>query len=113
MIEIPIDTGDASCVTLSCNVAGVSLSVRLIWNERDSRWHADFESSEGTNNGIRLVEGSPLLASGNRCLPEGDLMVLATANVFAGVLGYSNLGTDYALVWVSDDEISELMTEES
>ena len=108
MIEIPVDTKGGSSVLLSCNVGGVSLSVRLLWNERDGHWFADLESSEGKNAGIRLVPGTPLLSSGNRVLAGGDIAVLATPNVFAGELGYGNLGTDYALMFVSDDDIAEL-----
>lgn len=107
MVEIPITTGGGNPVTLSCNVGGVSLSVRLLWNGRDGHWFADFESSEGRNYGIRLVPLSPLLGVANACLPEGDLVLLPEQpDPFAPEsVTFDNLGEAFRLHYVDSDDI--------
>lgn len=106
MVEIPIDTDGSAYVTQSVNVGGVSLSMRLLWNGRDSAWYADFESADGKNNGIKFVVNTPLLAHKNRVLKEGDLVIVQTVTVDDAVLGFGNLGTEFSLMYMTKEEMA-------
>ena len=108
MVAIPTTTGGGNPVTLSCNVGGVSLSDRLLWNGRDGPWFADFESSEGRNYGIRLVPLSPLLGVANGCLPGGDLVLLPeqSAPFAPESVTFDNLGTAFRLHYVDSDDVA-------
>lgn len=104
MIEIPINKDGGAWRTLSVNISGVSLSIRLLWNNRDSAWYADLESVDGKNNGIKLVTNTPLLNSKNRCLDGGDLVILKRVLDCNDPLGFENLGSDYTLNYVDEKE---------
>lgn len=109
MVEIPINTDGSSYVTQSVNVGGVSLSMRLLWNGRDSAWYADFESADGKNNGVKLVVNTPLLGNKNRCLVEGDLVLLQSVTDDGHDLGFDNLGTEFSLIYMTKEEVTELL----
>ena len=112
MIEIPINKDGGAWRTLSVNISGVSLSIRLLWNSRDSAWYADLESVDGKNNGIKLVTNTPLLNSKNRFLNGGDLVILKSVLDCNDPLGFENLGSDYTLNYVDEKEkeyISKLL----
>lgn len=104
MIEIPLKKDGSAWRTLSVNLSGVSLSIRLLWNNRDQHWFADFESVDGKNNGIRLVINTPLLGQKNHCLKGGDIIVLKKTLDCNDVLGFENLGGDYTLNYIDDNE---------
>lgn len=108
MIEIPINSNGGAWRTLSVNISGVSLSIRLLWNNRDGHWFADLESVDGKNNGIRLVTNTPLLAHRNQCLKGGDLVVLKKEISLKKPLGFDNLGDGYALYYIEDSETEYL-----
>jgi len=104
MYRIPTETGGGAYLAESVNLGGVSLSIRLLWNDRDGHWFADFESVNGKNCGIRLVPGSLLLASSNRVVPDGDLAVLRVVSDGSDALGFGNLGTEWALFYVDSGD---------
>lgn len=110
MIEIPLKAGGSALRTLSVNISGVSLAIRLYWNDRDERWYADLESVDGKNNGVKLVTNTPLLAHKNRCLDGGDLVVLKSTLDTKDPLGFENLGSEYKLYYVDDDECKYLVS---
>lgn len=110
MMEIPINKDGGAWRTLSVNLSGVSLSIRLLWNSRDGHWFADFESVDGQNNGIRLVTNTPLLAYRNRCLNGGDLVVLKKTLDCKDPLGFDNMGSDYTLNYIDGDETRKLIS---
>jgi hypothetical protein len=110
MLEIPINKDGGAWRTLSVNLSGVSLSIRLLWNSRDGHWFADFESVDGKNNGIRLVTNTPLLAYKNRCLKGGDLVVLKKTLDCKDPLGFDNLGSDYTLNYIENVEKEYLLS---
>ncbi len=107
MVEIPIDTNGVAYMTESVNVGGVSLSIRLLWNSRDQQWFADFESVDGKNNGIRLVVNTPLLAYKNRCLKEGDLVVIQSITGASAELGFKNLGKEFSMLYLTKAEVKQ------
>lgn len=116
MIEIPLKAGGSAQRTLSVNISGVSLAIRLYWNDRDGSWYADLESVDGKNNGIKLVTNTPLLANKNRCINGGDLVVLKSTLDTKDPLGFENLGSEYTLNYIDDDErkyLVSLLTGES
>ncbi len=100
MYRIPTETGGGAYLAESVNLGGVSVAIRLLWNERDGRWFADFESVHGKNCGVRLVPGSRLLASSNRAAPGGDFAVLRLVSDGASAPGFSSLGTEWGLFYV-------------
>lgn len=108
MLQIPISTGGGNHIAETVNVGGTGLAIRLLWNERDGHWFADFESSLGKNFGIRIIPESPLLKSSNRVLPEGDLVLLRNEASGTEQPGYSNLGTEWGLYYV-DGEDAEML----
>ena len=110
MIEIPLKAGGSALRTLSVNISGVSLAIRLYWNDRDQSWYADLESVDGKNNGVKLVTNTPLLASKNRCLNGGDLVVLKSTLDTKDPLGFDNLGSEYTLNYVDDEESKYLIS---
>lgn len=110
MMEIPINKDGGAWRTLSVNLSGVSLSIRLLWNSRDGHWFADFESVDGKNNGIRLVTNTPLLAYRNRCLKGGDLVVLKKTLDCKDPLGFGNMGSDYTLNYIDGEETRKLIS---
>lgn len=109
MIEIPLNKDAGAWRTLSVNISGVSLAIRLLWNSRDGHWFADFESVDGKNNGIRLVVNTPLLHHKNRCLKGGDIVVLKKTLSCDDPLGFDNLGGDYTLNYLDDAECERLV----
>lgn len=109
MVEIPIDTNGVAYMTESVNVGGVSLSIRLLWNGRDSRWYADFESVDGKNDGIALVVNTPLLAHKNRCLVDGDLVIVQSVTGIKATLGFDNLGKEFSLVYLTKAEVADFV----
>lgn len=109
MIEIPLKSEGSALRTLSVNISGVSLSIRLQWNTRDGHWFADLESVDGKNNGVRLVVGAPLLNSKNRCLKGGDLVVIRNKLASTEPLGFDNLGSDYTINYINDEEREQLL----
>lgn len=110
MIEIPLKNDGSAWRTLSVNLSGVSLSIRLLWNSRDGHWFADFESADGKNCGVRLVTNTPLLAYKNRCLKGGDLVVLKKTLDCNDQLGFKNLGGDYTLNYIDNSEREYLLS---
>ena len=108
MLEIPIENPSPE-FTESVNVGDVSLSMRFLWNERDSHWYVDFESVDGKNNGIRLVVNTPLLAFKNKCLLAGDIVVLQTTTDTIKELGFDNLGTDFSLFYFTSGELEQYL----
>lgn len=100
MYRIPTETGGGAYLAESVNLDGVSVAIRLLWNERDGRWFADFESVHGKNCGVRLVPGSRLLASSNRAAPGGDFAVLRLVSDGASAPGFEGLGTEWGLFYV-------------
>ena len=108
MIEIPLNKDGGAWRTLSVNISGVSLSIRILWNGRDAHWFADLESVDGKNRGIRLVVNTPLLAYKNRCLKGGDLVVLKKRLDCRDPLGFDNLGSDYTLNYIDESEREHL-----
>lgn len=107
MVEIPIDTNGVAYMTESVNVGGVSLSIRLLWNSRDRHWYADFESVDGKNDGVRLVANTPLLAYRNRCLKEGDLVIVQSLTGASAELGFRNLGKEFSMLYLTRDEVRQ------
>lgn len=110
MIEIPLKNDGSAWRTLSVNLSGVSLSIRLLWNSRDGHWFADFESADGKNCGVRIVTNTPLLAYKNRCLKGGDLVVLKKTLDCNDPLGFKNLGGDYTLNYIDNSEREYLLS---
>lgn len=110
MIEIPLKPNGSAWRTLSVNISGVSLAIRLLWNGRDGHWFADLESVDGRNNGIRLVTNTPLLNTKNRCLKGGDLVVLKKEISSGEELGFENLGRVYTLNYIDDSEKAYLLS---
>lgn len=110
MIEIPLKKEGGAWRTLSVNLSGVSLSIRLLWNSRDGHWFADFESVDGKNSGIRIVTNTPLLSYKNRCLKGGDLVVLKKTLDCKEPLGFNNLGGDYTLNYIDESEREYLLS---
>lgn len=108
MYRIPTETGGGAYLAESVNLGGVSIAIRLLWNERDGHWFADFESVRGKNSGVRLVPGSRLLASSNRVLPGGDFAVLRVVSDGASPVGFSNLGTEWGLFYVEPGDAETL-----
>lgn len=108
MLVIPIEN-PTPYFTESVNVGDVSLSMRFMWNERDNHWYVDLESVDGKNNGVRVVTNTPLLAGKNRCLVNGDLIVLQNTTDEIKELGYENLGTDFLLFYMSNGELEQYM----
>lgn len=108
MIEIPMQGNDGAWRSLSVNISGVSLSIGLLWNSRDSHWFAELESVDGKNNGVKLVVNTPLLSYKNKCLKGGDLVVLKKELDCRDPLGFKNLGEGYALYYVEDSELDYL-----
>ena len=109
MIEIPLKSEGSALRTLSVNISEVSLSIRIQWNSRDMHWFADLESVDGKNNGVRLVVGAPLLNAKNRCLKGGDLVVIKNKLATTEPLGFDNLGSDYTLNYINDEEREHLL----
>lgn len=105
MIEIPINTKGKAYLTLSCNVGRNSVSFRLLWNERDGAWYCDFESSEGANNGVRLVVNSRLLRSKNHVSTGGDFVILKSEISSTESLGFKNLGDVYRLYYLNQEDL--------
>ena len=106
MVEIPIENPTPE-FTESVNVGDVSLSMRFMWNDRDQHWFVDFESVDGKNNGIRLVVNTPLLSTKNRCLLGGDLVMMQTVTDEAKTLGFDNLGKDFSMFYLTNDEVAQ------
>lgn len=109
MVEIPIETNGVAYMTESVNVGGVSLSIRLLWNNRDSRWYADFESADGKNNGVAFVVNTPLLGAKNKCLVDGDLVIVQSVTGVKSTLGFDNLGREFSLVYLTKSEVEEFL----
>lgn len=110
MIEIPLKPNGGAWRTLSVNISGVSLSIRLLWNGRDGHWFADLESVDGKNNGVRLVTNTPLLNTKNHCLKGGDLVVLKKELSSDEALGFENLGGVYTLNYIDETERDYLLS---
>ena len=110
MIEIPLKKEGGAWRTLSVNLSGVSLSIRLLWNSRDGHWFADVESVDGKKSGIRIVTNTPLLSYKNRCLNGGDLVVLKKTLDCKEPLGFNNLGGDYTLNYIDESEREYLLS---
>ena len=107
MIEIPLNKDGGAWRTLSVNISVVSLSIRLLWNGRDAHWFADLESVDGKNRGIRLVVNTPLLAYKNRCLKEGDLVVIQSITGASAELGFKNLGKEFSMLYLTKAEVKQ------
>lgn len=108
MYSIPLSTNGGGYFTASVNLEGRSLAMRFLWNERDAHWFADFENATGRNAGIRVVPLSPLLAGANRVLGAGDLVVLPLQSSGASSLGFGNLGTEWGLYYVTEEDAGTL-----
>ena len=107
MITIPVETSISSYFTQSVNLGEVMCSFRFLWNLRDERWYCDFSSSEGRNDGVRIVENTPLLGDRNRIGADGDFRVLKANKSAGDRITYDNFGKDYILVWATASEWEE------
>ena len=107
MVIIPIDTRQSSHIMMSVNLGEFTCRFRLLWNERDGYWYCDFQSSNGNNDGVRLVEETPLLGDKNRLGYDGDFRVLKAVKTAEDHISYENLGKDYSLVFATSAEWEE------
>lgn len=114
MLRIPLDTKGTAYLTQTVNVGGVSLSIRLLWNERDGAWYVDFESVNGKNAGVKVVPYSLLLDASNRVLSPGEGIVilkdeLSSENEIDDSgnenVGFDKLGSVYGMYHVTEGDI--------
>lgn len=114
MLRIPLDTKGTAYLTQTVNVGGVSLSIRLLWNERDGAWYVDFESVNGKNSGVKVVPYSLLLDASNRVLSPGEGIVilkdeLSSENEIDDSgnenVGFDKLGSVYGMYHVTEGDI--------
>lgn len=114
MLRIPLDTKGTAYLTQTVNVGGVSLSIRLLWNERDGAWYVDFESVNGKNSGVKVVPYSLLLDASNRVLSPGEGIVILKDELSAEnelddsgneIVGFDRLGSVYGMYHVTEGDI--------
>lgn len=107
MITIPIDTSRSSHFTLSVNLDEIVCNFRFLWNLRDECWYCDFSSSNGQNNGVRIVRETGLLGNRSNLGADGDFRVLKVNRTAKDHITYDNFGSDYILVWATSAEWEE------
>lgn len=114
MLRIPLDAKGTAYLTQTVNVGGVSLSIRLLWNERDGAWYVDFESVNGKNSGVKVVPYSLLLDASNRVLSPGEGIVILKDELSAEnelddsgneIVGFDRLGSVYGMYHVTEGDI--------
>lgn len=114
MLRIPLDTKGTAYLTQTVNVGGVSLSIRILWNERDGAWYVDFESVNGKNSGVKVVPYSLLLDASNMVLSPGEGIVILKDELSAEnelddsgneIVGFDRLGSVYGMYHVTEGDI--------
>lgn len=101
---IPFTPSVSSRQNFSVNLGELVCNFTLSWNQRVDAWFCDFETTTGANYSVRLVENSPLLGAVNRTGLKGDFRVLKFNNLAKDSITYDNFGTDWKLVFLTDEE---------
>lgn len=109
MLYIPIDTKGAAGVKQRVNIDGVTVAMRIYWNEKDAHWFLDLESADGKRNGVRCVPSSRLLGSLNPVIASGDFAILKDDQSDDAGLVFDNMGTTYGLYYVTAAESAQLV----
>lgn len=110
--EIPLDTypDQEFSITVEVNDMNIPLIMRLRYNTEGDFWHMDVSdgvTGEMLISNIPLVTGEYPAADILRQFEHigiGQAVVLAVTDNTAGEIpGLSDLGTDFVLLWGSDD----------
>lgn len=101
---IPFNPSISSRQNFSVNLGELVCEFSMSWNQRVDAWFCDFVTTSGANYSVRLVESSPLLGKVNRTGLKGDFRVLKFNSLGPDSISYDNLGTDWQLVFMTDEE---------
>lgn len=101
---IPFSPTISSRQVFNVNLGELVCEFRMAWNSRVNSWFCDFKTSTGENNSVRLVENSPLLGTLNGTGLAGDFRVLKFNKLCEDPITYDNLGSDWRLVFGTNDE---------
>lgn len=101
---IPFSPSISSRQVFNVNLGELVCEFRMAWNSRVNSWFCDFKTSTGENNSVRLVENSPLLGTLNGTGLSGDFRVLKFNKLCEDPITYDNLGSDWRLVFGTNDE---------
>ena len=104
---IPFTPSVSSKQNFSVNLGELVCDFTLSWNQRVEAWYCDFVTTTGANYSVRLVETSHLLGKVNRTGLKGDFRVIKFNRLGPDSITYDNLGTDWKLVFGTDDEWEE------
>lgn len=110
MIEIPVFQNISSSFQQEITLGDRVLLLTLSWNTRSEAWYLIYEDIETGVNlfSIKLVENWLLLRQYKATIPNesGDFIVLRN-NAESDIITYDNLGTEFILYYVTDDEGDE------
>lgn len=82
------------------------LTIRLLWNVRESCWHMDVKNNTSELYGIKLVPGVPLLHGLGATSPvTGDFIVFPVDSRNTQSITYDGLGSDWVLYYITPDEV--------
>lgn len=101
---IPFNPKISSKPVFSVNLGDLVCEFSFSFNERVQAWFCDFVTTSGANYSVRLVEWSPLLGKINRTGLDGDFRVLKYNKLGLDTITYDNFGTDWKLVFLTEEE---------
>lgn len=104
---VPFTPSISSIQSFSVNLGELVCDFTLSWNVRSERWFCDFSTSSGHNLSVKLVESSSLLGIKNRTGLDGDFRVILVNSSCVEGITYDNFGTDWVLVYGTNEEWRE------
>jgi len=95
--------------TMTMDLGNNTYTIRMNWNTRSERWHMDiYDNLGGAINGIKVVEYWPLTKNHrSQIAMDGDIVVMRAVE-YPKPLAYDSFNSDYNLVYLTSDEITEL-----
>lgn len=107
MASVIIPTTPYPDTTLRVQLGGLPYTLRLLWSERCSAWHANIAAGDGTPilYGVRLVIGMPLLYRFRYlAVPPGELWFLDSRDM-GGPPTLEDMGARFKLYYVDETGI--------
>ncbi|ODN41182.1 phage baseplate plug family protein [Piscirickettsia litoralis] len=108
MIEIPLSSKLPN-YTQTTSLEGTAYKFDVRWNTRDETWRISIADTDGNAilSGLKLLPYSPLIQRYKLTnFISGELVGINTANQYEPPTR-NNLGTDFKLFYLTQDEINE------
>jgi hypothetical protein len=103
-VVVPFKPNSSAYQVFKVNIGGSVVSLRVLWNSRDSAWYMDIDSPVNSVRSLKLVSLAPLVPYAKSLGVHGNFFVLRNSNDAVTPISYHELGKSWVLVWLKEGE---------